>query len=75
VLKEDDVIYTFTDGFIDQFGGADYIKFGKARFKELLLSIHALPLYEQKIKIEQTFVNWKGNTRQIDDVLVVGIKI
>jgi len=73
-LEDNDLIYIFSDGYTDQFGGEKQKKFSKKRFRELLKKIHLLPLNEQKIKIEQIFDKWKGDIEQIDDVTVMGIK-
>ncbi|MFN4811930.1 MAG: PP2C family protein-serine/threonine phosphatase, partial [Bacteroidota bacterium] len=72
--KEDDMLYLFTDGYADQFGGEQSKKFTYKRLKELLLSIHRLRTNEQKVKIEDTIKSWQGENEQIDDMLVIGIK-
>jgi len=74
-LKPGDCIYLFSDGFADQFGG----KFGKklmtSRLKELLLQVSPMPLAEQEQYLF-TFINeWKGKNEQLDDILVVGIRV
>lgn len=76
-IQEPLSIYMFSDGFIDQFGGDNKKKFGKSNFKKLLLEIHQLPPDEQKNILNQTFENWlsKGSENQIDDVLIIGIKL
>jgi len=74
-LQKGDVIYLFSDGYADQFGGAKEKKFTKARFKELLISIHSQPMLKQKSLLEQSHHYWKGNLEQVDDILVMGIKI
>ena len=74
-LKPNDCLYFFSDGFIDQFGGKKNNKFMKARFNELLLEIYKKPMPEQKNILEKTFYDWKGSNFQIDDVLVMGIRI
>ncbi len=74
-LKTGDMIYLFSDGYYDQFGGDKKKKYGTRKFKEFLLQLSTLPISEQKINIETEFVNWKGPYGQIDDVLVMGIKI
>jgi serine phosphatase RsbU (regulator of sigma subunit)/putative methionine-R-sulfoxide reductase with GAF domain len=78
-VKKGDVIYLFTDGYIDQFGGDRGKKFKYTRFRELLLSIHQLPMAEQKTILEDTMSNWmKGESfhhEQIDDISVVGFKV
>lgn len=74
-LNADDIIYTFTDGYADQFGGPKGKKFKYTQLKELLLSIQQLSLQEQEEIIKQKFTNWKGNLEQVDDVCLIGIKI
>ncbi len=73
-LQKDDIIYTSTDGFADQFG-TNNKKLMKKTFKEELLKIHLHPMSEQKEYLNHFFENWKGNTQQIDDVCVIGIRI
>lgn len=74
-IHKGDIIYIFTDGYIDQFGGDDSRKFKIAPFKKLLISLKDKPMNKQKEKLEKEFDKWKGNRDQIDDVLVMGIKI
>jgi serine phosphatase RsbU (regulator of sigma subunit) len=70
-----DVIYMFSDGYADQFGGPNSKKFKYSALKELLLKIHTLPLKEQKKILESEFFKWKGDNPQTDDVLVIGMKL
>ena len=74
-LKNDDMIYIFTDGFADQFGGNDGRKLKYKPFQDLLFEIHKKPMTEQKDYLENFFSEWSGYYEQIDDVLVIGIKI
>ena len=74
-IQKGDIIYIFTDGYIDQFGGLNARKFKLAPFKDLLISIKEKPMKEQKQILEQKFSDWRGSHEQIDDVLVMGIKI
>ncbi|OQY00025.1 MAG: hypothetical protein B6I24_01025, partial [Bacteroidetes bacterium 4572_128] len=74
-LEKEDKIYIFSDGFIDQFGGKKNKKFMKKNFKKLLSEIQNENMNKQKQIINNTFENWKGNYKQIDDVLVMGVKI
>jgi len=69
-----DILYLFSDGFVDQFGGPREKKFKYGPFKNLLLEMHSLSMDEQKDKILETFKNWKGDFEQIDDVLIIGLK-
>jgi serine phosphatase RsbU (regulator of sigma subunit) len=74
-LQKNDTLYMFSDGYVDQFGGPDNSKFKSKPFKELLLSIQSKSMEEQELVLDQTIEGWKGNTEQIDDILVVGIRI
>lgn len=68
--------YMFSDGYSDQFGGAEGKKFMIKNFKELLLKIHMLPFDEQKNILENTIEEWKGDyEKQLDDILVMGMKV
>lgn len=74
-LEKDDFLYLFTDGFPDQFGGSAGRKFMLNNFKELLLVIEDLEMVHQKNVLFETFKKWQGNNLQVDDVLVIGLKI
>ncbi|HKL37323.1 MAG TPA: SpoIIE family protein phosphatase [Bacteroidales bacterium] len=74
-LNRGDTIYLFSDGYADQFGGDKGKKFRYKYFKELLISNHGISLKKQKEVLEKTFYNWKGKYEQIDDVLVMGMRI
>jgi len=74
-LSKDDKLYIFSDGFVDQFGGPKGKKFMKKRFKETLLKIYELPMQRQREELNRVFEEWKGENEQLDDVLVIGIKI
>lgn len=65
----------FSDGFQDQFGGDKNQKFMLNRLQELLFDIRKEPMSLQLQKIEDTFEKWKGDQRQIDDILVMGLKL
>lgn len=73
-IKKDDVIYLYTDGYADQFGGPDKRKFTRKRFLELLHKHHAQPLDMQKKILSESFNRWKGVLNQTDDVLVAGFR-
>ncbi len=74
-LQKNDVIYAFTDGYADQFGGNKGKKFMYKNFRDLLISIHKKPLSQQQNILYNTIKQWQGNLEQIDDILVIGIKI
>ncbi len=73
-VQQDDIFYATSDGFQDQFGGADNRKYMTKNMKELFLKVSHLPMKAQKDKIEEEFVAWKGEGVQTDDVVIVGIK-
>ena len=70
-----DLIYIFSDGFIDQFGGKTGEKFKYRRFRQMLLEISKYPCLSQEEKISKYFNQWKKDYEQVDDVLVIGIKL
>lgn len=74
-INKNDIIYMFSDGYADQFGGPQSKKYKYSTLKTLLLGIHTLPLAKQKQKLEKEFLDWKGDSPQIDDVLILGLKI
>ena len=69
-----DSIYMFTDGYSDQFGGPKGKKFMTQGVKNLISDIHNLPMDEQFRVVEETFINWKGDEEQVDDVLLMGLR-
>jgi len=73
-IVENMSMYMFTDGYMDQFGGPENKKFNITRFKTMLLEIEFQNMDDQKKIIEQTMLDWKGEKRQIDDMLVIGLK-
>jgi len=74
-LQENDTIYMFTDGFPDQVGGNMSKKFRTKNLRKLLMDIYPLNLEEQNNILEASFNKWKGSMEQIDDILVMGIKV
>ena len=75
-MQKGDCYYFFSDGYCDQFGGEDgQKKFMKARFKRHLLEICNLPMEEQGEILNKIHLEFKGETSQIDDILVIGIRI
>lgn len=74
-LDNEITFYLSTDGFKDQFGGENKRKFLSANFKNLLFKVSDKPMNEQKIVIDDVFDAWKGEQKQTDDVLVVGIRV
>jgi len=74
-ILQGDQIYLFSDGFTDQFGGPEDKKFRYGPFKELLLSINKQKMEKQRILLDKKFNRWIGDVEQVDDVLVIGMKI
>lgn len=74
-LKKEDALYIFSDGYADQFGGAKGKKLMSKTFKEILLSLQYMNLRDQEIYLKDYFQSWKGNNEQVDDVLVIGVKL
>lgn len=74
-IKKGDCIYLFTDGYADQFGGPGNKKFRYKQFQDLILENHNKPMSQQKEILHKTFIDWKGNFSQVDDVLVIGYKL
>ncbi|MCK4748522.1 MAG: SpoIIE family protein phosphatase, partial [Bacteroidales bacterium] len=70
-----DALYMFSDGYVDQFGGSKQKKFMTKNFKELLLRINKKPMKEQREILNKTLVDWMGEVEQIDDILVMGLRI
>jgi len=74
-MQKGDVIYIFSDGYADQFGGPRGKKFMQSQLRNLLLDIHQKPMPEQKRILDQTIEHWRGNEDQVDDILVMGFRI
>jgi len=74
-LSKGDCIFIFSDGFVDQFGGNEGKKFMSKRFKDLLLANYSSPMLELENSLIKTFQSWKGSREQVDDLLVIGIRI
>lgn len=74
-VQPGDQIYIFSDGYADQFGGKDKKKFLKENFKSLILEVSSLPMDQQRDKLTETIFEWKGKLEQIDDILVMGVKV
>ncbi|MGA1978398.1 MAG: SpoIIE family protein phosphatase [Bacteroidales bacterium] len=74
-LIDGDILYLFSDGYADQFGGPDNKKYMYKRFDDFLLKIHDQPMETQKDLLKSEFLEWKGDNDQVDDIMVIGIKI
>jgi serine phosphatase RsbU (regulator of sigma subunit) len=74
-LQKGDALYLFSDGYADQFGGPDRKKFKYKSLKELIEQLHDQPMEQQKAILQERFFSWKGEVEQIDDVVMIGIRI
>jgi serine phosphatase RsbU (regulator of sigma subunit) len=75
IEEEEAMIYLFSDGYVDQFGGPLGKKYMSKNYKKLLLGMPDLPMEEQKKRLDEELISWMGDVSQIDDILVIGIKI
>lgn len=70
-----DMLYLFSDGFADQFGGPEIKKIRTKGLTELLLAVSPLPSDEQHVAVKNYFLDWMGNNEQMDDVSLMGIRV
>jgi serine phosphatase RsbU (regulator of sigma subunit) len=73
-IRENDIFYIFSDGYVDQFGGAENKKFMYRRFRYLLLTINGFPVNDQKAILEENIRTWMGTNEQVDDMMVIGFR-
>jgi serine phosphatase RsbU (regulator of sigma subunit) len=73
-LSANDILYMFSDGYVDQFGGSENKKFMYRRFRYLLLTIHHFPVSDQKAILEENIKTWIGRNEQVDDIMVIGFR-
>jgi serine phosphatase RsbU (regulator of sigma subunit) len=74
-IQEDDMIYLFTDGYVDQIGGLERKTFKSVRFKALLKEIHSKPLDEQRHILREEHEIWRSGSEQIDDIMILGVRL
>ncbi len=74
-IQKNDAIYLFSDGYADQFGGERDKKLTTKKFKDLLMSIQAIPIHEQGLELDKFITNWAGTRQQVDDMLVIGLRV
>jgi len=72
---ENDKLYIYTDGFADQFGGPKGKKFMYKKLNELLKNVSNKPIQDQAIELNSNLKAWQGDLEQVDDILIVGIKV
>jgi len=75
LLEKGDMIFTFTDGYGDQFGGPEGKKFKHKKLRDIFLEVSELPINNQKEIISERFDDWKGDLEQVDDVLIIGVRV
>jgi serine phosphatase RsbU (regulator of sigma subunit) len=73
-LREGDILYLFSDGYADQFGGPENKKFMYRRLRHLLLTISKYPLLDQERILDETITSWMEGHDQIDDMMILGVK-
>lgn len=74
-LAPGDIIYLFSDGYADQFGGPKGKKLKYSNFKKILLGNSASPMQTQPLALDEAFESWKGELEQVDDVCVIGVRV
>jgi len=74
-VQKGDTFYVFSDGYADQFGGPKGKKFMTGRFRDLLIETSKLSIEKQKYFLDTTLKNWRGELEQVDDVLVIGVRV
>jgi serine phosphatase RsbU (regulator of sigma subunit) len=74
-IEKGDMLYLYSDGYSDQFGGAFEKRFTNKELKLFLSSIQNWSMPEQKEALEKTFLQWKGDLEQIDDILMIGVRV
>lgn len=74
-LEPNDVVYLFSKGFVDQFGGEEGKKLKLSNLRRFVIAIHSFESFKQKVMINKAFEDWKGGIEQMDDVCMMGVKI
>ncbi|OFY69122.1 MAG: hypothetical protein A3G23_06125 [Bacteroidetes bacterium RIFCSPLOWO2_12_FULL_37_12] len=74
-LQKGDCLYMFSDGYMDQFGGPEDRKFMRTRFQEMVISFQDKEMHEQRDILDIRFEEWKGKRKQLDDILVIGVRV
>jgi ligand-binding sensor domain-containing protein/serine phosphatase RsbU (regulator of sigma subunit) len=74
-VQKGDMLYIFSDGFSDQFGGPEGKKFKIRRFKAMLQDVQSYPIEDQYKIVNDQLENWIGDLEQIDDIILIGVRI
>jgi serine phosphatase RsbU (regulator of sigma subunit) len=75
LLQADDIVLTFSDGYADQFGGAEGKKFKYKNLQNILAGSAQQPLFEMKNILSNNLKDWQGTLEQVDDITVIGFKV
>jgi serine phosphatase RsbU (regulator of sigma subunit) len=73
-IQENDILYMFSDGYADQFGGKENKKFMYRRLRYLLLNIHEFDVKDQKFILDENIMTWMGTNAQVDDMMIIGFR-
>jgi serine phosphatase RsbU (regulator of sigma subunit) len=73
-LRKGDAFYIFSDGYADQFGGPAQKKFMSNQLKETLIALEAMPMLKQAERLNEIFEEWRGDSPQVDDVTLIGVR-
>jgi serine phosphatase RsbU (regulator of sigma subunit) len=74
-LQKGDTFYIFSDGYADQFGGPNGKKYMTGNFRNLLLEASKRPIEQQRDFLNTTIENWRGELEQVDDILIIGVRV
>ena len=74
-VKTNDMVYLFSDGYPDQFGGEKGKKLMYKQFRNILVEISTLSMEKQKLELDHRLQQWKLNQEQVDDILVIGFRV
>nr|MBA3705574.1 SpoIIE family protein phosphatase [Bacteroidota bacterium] len=74
-LQKGDTLYIFSDGYADQFGGPSGKKFKVNQLKSMLVNLEGVPMAQQQIALENSIEQWRGVLQQVDDILIIGVRV
>lgn len=75
LMQPGDMVYLLSDGYADQFGGPKGKKYKYNKLRDLLIAISSHSRKDQEIQLRESFLNWQGSLEQVDDVLIIGVRI